>query len=368
MAILTVNAGSSSVRFAAFEKSENEVRKFAAKKYPLEQSSSSILKTFLHDNGIHEIAAVAHRVVHGGTKFSHSCLIDPSVESEIDKLSTLAPLHNPFALNWIRICRAELGDRVPQVAVFDTAFYATLPEISTTYALPAELLKKHHIRRYGFHGIAHSAMWRRWRELHPDVQNGGKVISLQLGAGCSVTAVRDGKAIDTSMGFSPLEGLVMATRSGDVDPGIILHLVRSCGLSIEEIETMLNHSSGLLGVSGTSSDMKALLESDHPDAHRAVDLFCYRAKKYLGAYLAVLQGADAVIFGGGIGENSPEVRKRILEDMRWAGIFLDTRTNNATMGTEARISSGESRIAVWVIPADEASVMAQEAISIVFHK
>ncbi|RJQ45958.1 MAG: acetate/propionate family kinase [Nitrospiraceae bacterium] len=364
MAILAVNAGSSSVRFAAFEKKRNGVGKIASRKYALDESSSSILKTFLRDNGIYEISAVAHRVVHGGTKFSHSCLINPSVESEIDKLSSLAPLHNPFALNWIRMCRAEFGDHVPQVAVFDTAFYAALSEVSMTYALPADLMKKHHIRRYGFHGIAHSAMWKRWKELHPHLKD-SRLISLQLGAGCSITAVRDGKVLDTSMGFSPLEGLVMATRSGDIDPGIILHLGRSCGLSFDEIETMLNHSSGLLGVSGISSDMKALLESSHPDASRAIDLFCYRAKKYLGAYLAVLQGADAVLFGGGIGENAPKVRENILEGMQWTGIFLDTQANNATMGTEGCISLNKSKPAVWVIPADEASVLAEEAVSIV---
>jgi acetate kinase len=363
MIILTINAGSSSVRLAAFEKTGME--ELARRKYSVEESSPSILEKFVSDHGIQRISVIAHRVVHGGTMFVSSCVIDADVETEIDRLSLLAPLHNPFALKWIRECGRTFGGHIPQIAVFDTAFYAALPEAAATYALPKDLCGQYGIRRYGFHGLAHSAMLNRWKGLRPDVKDGGKVISLQLGAGCSITAVQNGNVMDTSMGFSPLEGLVMATRSGDIDPDIIFYLNRSSGLPLDEIETTLNHSSGLLGISGISGDMKVLLESTCPEARLAVELFCYRARKYIGAYLAVLQGTDAILFGGGIGENAPQVRRRILEEMQWLGVILDTRSNNATIGKEGRISSPESRTDVRVIPVDEGAVLAQEAVSVI---
>jgi acetate kinase len=365
MIILTVNTGSSSVRLGAFAKSKDGSRKIANRKYTPEESPSSILDEFIRDNEFQNISVIAHRVVHGGTKFVSSCVIDADVETEIDRLSSLAPLHNPHALKWIRACRAKFGEDVPQVAVFDTAFYSSLPEVAATYALPKDLCKKYGIRRYGFHGIAHSAMWKRWRELHPEMKEGGKVISLQLGAGCSMTAVYNGEVLDTSMGFSPLEGLVMATRSGDIDPSVAFYLVRSCGLHMEEIENMLNHSSGLFGISGISSDMRTLLESGHADARLAVELFCYRVKKYIGAYIAVLQGADAILFGGGVGENASQVRENIVEGLKWLGIVIDSKTNSVTIGTEGCISSPESRTEVWVIPVDEASILAGEAAGLI---
>lgn len=200
---------------------------------------------------------------------------------------------------------------MPQVAVFDTAFYAGLPQVAATYALPRSLCAEYGLRRFGFHGLAHDALWRRWRELSGAQQSNSRVISLQLGAGCSITAMRNGKPLDTSMGFSPLEGLVMATRCGDVDPGLIVFLQRAKGLESAALERLLNRESGLLGVSGLSDDMRALLEAHSETARRAVDLYCYRARKYIGAYLMVLEGADAILFGGGVGENAPEVRARI---------------------------------------------------------
>lgn len=364
MIILTINAGSSSVRLDVCVKKDSGIQRLGRKKFSLEESSPSILKAFIAEQSVQEVSLIAHRIVHGGTKFMHSCLINSTVEMEIDRLSALAPLHNPFALKWIQSCRAVFNGQVPQVAVFDTAFYSTLPNVAAVYALPKNLIKEYGIRRYGFHGIAHSAMWKRWKEIRPDIMDGGKVISLQLGAGCSITAIRKGKVMDTSMGFSPLEGLVMATRPGDIDPEIILYLQRSCGFSAHEIEDMLNYSSGLLGVSGMSSDMRVLLKSKEDDARLAVELFCYRARKYIGACLAVLQGADAILFGGGVGENSPQVRGRILEDMNWLGVILDSRTNSDTIGKEGRISAPESKTAAWVIPVDEASVLASEAIAV----
>jgi acetate kinase len=280
------------------------------------------------------------------------------VEAEIERLAPLAPLHNPLALAWIRACREQLGAELPQVAVFDTGFYARLPEVARTYALPYTLMRKLIVRRYGFHGLAHEAMWRRWRALRSADKC---VISLQLGAGCSITAVCNGAPVDTSMGFSPLEGLVMATRAGDVDPGLLLYLQRAEGMTPERLEKLLNEESGLLGVSGASSDMRALLTSSDPQARLAVDLYCYRARKYIGAYLATLGGADAILFGGGVGEHAPAVRAKILDSMQWAGIVLDAARNDAAIGTEARISDLNSKVEVWVVPVDEAVILAQAA-------
>jgi acetate kinase len=304
---------------------------------------------------------VAHRVVHGGAHLTSTRRIDAEVEAEIERLAPLAPLHNPVALAWIGVCREVLGTDVSQVAVFDTAFYAKLPEVAATYALPRELGAKHRLRRYGFHGLAHQALWLRWRELRPDLPDGGRVISFQLGAGCSVTAIAHGQPLDTSMGFSPLEGLVMATRSGDVDPGLVTHLQRVERLSASDAERLLNERSGLLGVSGVSGDMRKLVGSDDPRARLALQLYCYRARKYLGAYLMVLGGADAILFGGGVGEHAATVRAGILEGLDWAGIRLDAAANAANTGREGRISDTGSRTEAWVIPVDEARLLAREA-------
>ncbi|MBI4654342.1 MAG: acetate/propionate family kinase [Nitrospirae bacterium] len=368
MTILTVNAGSSSIRLAVFVKNGNGISKLADRKYTIEGEPSSVLELFIQEHNVKDIHIIAHRIVHGGTRFTGSCFINNAVESEIDKLSSLAPLHNPHALKWIRTCSKMFGDAVPQAAVFDTSFYADLPEVAAFYALPKDLCRQYGIRRYGFHGIAHIAMLKRWKKLKPDLKDGGNVISLQLGAGCSVTAVRHGRAVDTSMGFSTLEGLVMATRSGDIDPEIIFHLEHSAGISLAEIQKMLNHSSGLLGISGISSDMRVLLQDSCPDARFAVELFCCRARKYIGAYMSVLGGADAFLFGGGIGENSPHVREKILNGMEWMGVILDMSSNSATIGEEACISAENSNTAVWVIPVDEASVIAEEAVSVLEKK
>lgn len=365
MVILTVNAGSSSTRIVAFRRNHRILERLAAVHYDNgERTPPILLSEFLGDYDISQVDAVAHRIVHGGRSLVAPCLIDTSVEAEIDRLSTLAPLHNPLALDWIQTCRKALGSRVSQIAVFDTAFYASLPPVAATYALPRDLCRQYSLRRYGFHGIAHQAIWRRWRQLRPKVKEGGRLISLQLGAGCSITAVDHGQPKDTSMGFSPLEGLVMATRSGDLDPGLITYLQREHGLKLDEIEHILNTASGLLGVSGKSDDMRILLKMENPEARLAISLYCYRARKYVGAYLAVLGGADAVIFGGGVGENSPSVREWILKDMKWCGIELDTQANATAVGREGRISTVTSRIDVWVVPVDEAAVLAQEAVAV----
>lgn len=363
--VLTVNTGSSSVRLAAFVLAGESLSRGASGHYSGNWNDPvAMLRAFLKGHGIEAIAAVAHRIVHGGARLTAPCRIDAAVEAEIERLVPLAPLHNPRALEWIRACRALFGAETAQVAVFDTAFYAALPEVAATYALPRALCARHGIRRYGFHGIAHQAMWRRWRELRPDLPAGGRVISLQLGAGCSITAIRDGQVVDTSMGFSPLEGLVMATRSGDVDPGLLLFLQRAEGLTPERMERLLNEEAGLLGLSGVSGDMRALLDADDAETRLAVDVYCYRARKYIGAYLAALGGADAILFGGGVGEQAPEVRAQILTGLGGLGIVLDPDANRAAVGTGMCISHRSSATGVWVIPVDEAVILAQAALAV----
>lgn len=361
--ILTVNAGSSSVRLAAF--GDGGARRIAAAHHDRPGTEPrELLEDFLRGHGLAKVSIASHRVVHGGERFRAPLRVDGAVEREIERLAAIAPLHNPPALRWLREARAVLGPDVPHVAVFDTAFYADLPAAATTYALPRELAARHGLRRYGFHGIAHDAMGRRWRQLHGDAGPEARLISLQLGAGCSITATRGGRAVDTSMGFTPLEGLVMATRSGDVDPGLLLHLQRTGGMTAEALERMLNRDSGLRGISGASGDMRELLASRDPAARLAIEVYCRRARKYVGAFLAVLGGADAILFGGGVGEHAPEIRARILEGMAWAGIALESPRNGAANSGEARIDAG-GPVQVWVIPVDEAAILAEEAFRLV---
>jgi acetate kinase len=365
MTLMTVNAGSSSIRLAAFALEAGGPRRLASHHGGADPTrAQAVLREFLDLHKFADIIAVTHRVVHGGKQLTRPCMIDAEVEREIERLSTLAPLHNPPALAWIRACRAVLGEHLSQVAVFDTAFYAELPEVARNYALPRELAAQHGLRRFGFHGLAHRAMWRRWRQLDRKAPQDARTISLQLGAGCSITAARAGRALDTSMGFSPLEGLMMATRSGDVDPGLLIYLLCSAGITPQRLDEVLNRESGLRGVSGVSGDMRAVLASKEPAAGLAVDLYCYRARKYLGAYLAVLGGAEAILFGGGVGENAPEIRARIVGGLEWAGIELDPARNAAAIGSEARISAEGSRVAVWAIPVDEATEQAHEALAL----
>lgn len=363
--ILTVNAGSSSVRLSAFAAEDNELQPLASEHLDADSGApEELLQTFLDAHDLKNLAAVSHRIVHGGAHFTTPARLDDAAEREIGELSHLAPLHNPRALRWIKACRAVLGDTTLQIGVFDTAFYAQLPVVAATYALPGELCRKHGIRRFGFHGLAHGAMWARWRQLRPEVEDGGRVISLQLGSGCSITAIARGLPQDTSMGFSPLEGLVMSTRCGDVDAGLLAFLQREENLSPDDLELLLNTKSGLLGVSEQSGDMRALLASDTPEAKLAVELFCYRARKYIGAYLTVLGGADAILFGGGVGENAAPIRERILSGLEWCGLTLDRAANDSAKGREARISAPGSRIEAWIVPVDEAKVLAQEAVAL----
>jgi acetate kinase len=249
------------------------------------------------------------------------------------------------------------------VAVFDTTFHNTLPQYASHYALPQELTLKHGLRRYGYHGVAHRSMTERYAEVTGTAIDSVSIITLQLGNGCSATAVRNGVSVDTSMGFTPLEGLMMGTRPGDVDPGALSFLLREEHLSPAALDDVLNHRSGLLGISGSSGDMATLLgqeAQDHPRARDAIEMFCYRVRKYVGAYVAVLGRVDAIVFGGGIGERSAEIRRRICEPLEPLGVRIDGERNTALTGGEGRCSTDDSRIAAWVIPSDEERIIARD--------
>jgi acetate kinase len=311
-----------------------------------------------------DIEAVGHRVVHGGERFTHSTRVDDEVMRALDELIELAPLHNPHNLRGISAAREVLGPGVPQVAVFDTAFHHSLPETAYLYAIPYQLYRRYRVRRYGFHGTSHRYVAYRYRQLTNRTRDSTKIITFHLGNGASACAIVGGKSVDTSMGFTPLEGLVMGTRSGDLDPAILDFVSAKEGLSLHDLDTLLNKQSGLLGVSGLTADMRELLaeEAENGDrrARLAIDLFCYRAKKYLGGYLAAMNGADAVIFAGGIGQNAPEVRRRICSGLEWLGIQVDDARNNALVGTEGRMDAKGSRVELWVIPTDEELLIARD--------
>jgi acetate kinase len=309
--------------------------------------------------------AVGHRVVHGGDRFMEPVVIDEAIMSVLEELTELAPLHNGPALAAIRAAHEAFGSDVPMVATFDTAFHRTMPERAARYAIPAELAEKHHIRRYGFHGLAHSAMASGYAALTAAPLERTKLITLQLGNGCSATAVAGGRSVETSMGFTPLEGLVMGSRSGDADPSLIGYIARKEGVPAQQIEDVFNRQSGLLGVSGRSRDMRELLEAEaagDAGAALAIEMFCYRVRKYLAAYLGVLGGADAVIFGGGIGENAAPIRARVCAGMEWCGLVLDEERNAATRGRADRISRDGARLHAYVIPVDEAAIIARDTV------
>jgi acetate kinase len=319
------------------------------------------LLQLLPDGARRSIGAVGHRVVQGGA-FTQPALIDDEVVRAIEAGQRLAPLHNRPSLDGIVASREELPD-VPMVAVFDTTFHSTLPQYASQYALPQELTLKHGLRRYGYHGIAHRSMTERFAEVAGASADSVSLITLQLGNGCSATAVRDGVSVDTSMGFTPLEGLIMGTRPGDLDPGALTYLLREAVVSAGELDDILNHRSGLLGISGSSGDMATLLAEEaqgHPRAHDAIEMFCYRVRKYIGAYIAVLGRVDSIVFGGGIGERSPEIRRRVCEPLEPLGVRLDGGRNAALTDAEGRFSTDDSGIAAWVIPSDEEHIIARD--------
>jgi acetate kinase len=332
-----------------------------------------IVRWACSDSGVSQIRSIAdvhaigHRVVHGGERFTQSALITDEVLHGIEDCIDLAPLHNPTNIKGIAAAREVFGSGLPQVAVFDTAFHQTLPEHAFLYALPYQLYRRHRIRRYGFHGTSHRYVAYRYRQLQNITRGETNVITLHLGNGCSVAAIRNGDSIDTSMGLTPLEGLVMGTRSGDIDPAIVDFVAAKEGLTSQEVETLLNKQSGLLGISGLTNDMRELLaeerENNDRRAHLAIEIFCYRARKYIGAFLAAAGGADAVIFTGGIGENSAEVRSRICLGLEWAGLSLDPEKNAVhKSGLEGKISQDNSSPAIYVIPTDEELLIARDTV------
>ena len=313
-----------------------------------------------------DLHAVGHRVVHGGELFRESAIITDEVLKRIEDCIDLAPLHNPNNIKGILAVREVFGRGMQQVAVFDTAFHTSLPEHAFLYALPYHLYARHRIRRYGFHGTSNRCVAYRYRMLRQLTREQTNVVTLHLGNGCSATAVRRGRSVDTSMGMTPLEGLVMGTRSGDLDPAILSLIATKEGLSPTEVESLLNTQSGLLGISGVTNDMKVLQQElpEHDDRRirLAIEIFCYRARKYIGALLAGMGGADAVIFTGGIGEYSPEIRAGICEGLEWAGLTIDPNQNAQTIGCEGQISSADSRLQAWVIPTDEELLIARDTV------
>lgn len=307
--------------------------------------------------------AFGHRVVHGGDRFAGPAVIDGDVVSHIEALGELAPLHNGPSLAAIRASLREISPPTPMVAVFDTAFHRTMPESASLYPIPIELAEKHGIRRYGFHGTAHSCMVERYCAITDTPVEDARLITLQLGNGCSATAVSRGRSVDTSMGFTPLEGLMMGTRSGNVDPSLVGFLTRREGVDTAEVEGWLNKRSGLLGISGTSRDVRELLDAEASgdgSAALALEMFCESVRKQIGAYLTILGGADAIVFGGGIGENAPLIRERVLTGMGWCGLDLDTARNANAVGVESRISAEDSKIHAYVVSVDEEIKIAKE--------
>jgi acetate kinase len=314
-----------------------------------------------------DIHAVGHRTVHGGEKFTKSVVITDEVVDQIEDCIDLAPLHNPANLKGIYAARELLGPGVPQVAVFDTSFHSTMPEVSYLYAIPYPLYVRHKVRRYGFHGTSHRYVAYRYRILTGRSYDETNIITLHLGNGCSACAIRKGESINTSMGLTPVEGLVMGTRGGNLDPSILEFLHDKEGMSFQELDALLNKQSGLLGLSGLTNDMRELLEEErlHQDrrARLAIEIFCLRVKQYLGSYLAQMNGADAVVFTGGIGENSAEVRARVCRDMDFLGIALDPSKNEAAVGgKEGDVSAEGARVRTFVIPTNEELLIARDTV------
>ena len=389
MKILIINAGSSSVKFTLFESDDEKMlakglierintpdatlkysnskgakveKKIRANSYEAAISEACLAlmdRSFGVIGNLTEIAGIGHRVVHGGSEISGSVKITPQVKQMILDCYSLAPIHNPPNREGIEACE-NLFPNVPMVAVFDTAFHQTMPAHAYTYAIPADIAAKHKIRRYGFHGTSHhyvaitaaAALKRDWSEL--------RLITAHLGNGCSITAVNRGKVADTSMGLTPLEGLVMGTRCGDLDPAVVLFL-RRIGYSLDEVDALLNKKSGLLGISGIgSSDMRDLLhavDAGNPAAQLALDVFVHRLVKYVGAYVAILKGCDAVIFTGGIGENVPRIRAAVCDHLGYLGLELCPQRNKAN---ELIISTDASTTRAMVVPTNEELMIARE--------
>jgi acetate kinase len=390
MKVLVINAGSSSVKYYLYQMPQAEVmvrgsverigekaskltHVFGSRTHTsdvsildVDEAVHLVLDTLVQGevgvlDNISEVGAVGHRVVHGGEEFTGSVIVDEHVIASIEKFADLAPLHNPPNLAGIRAIGAKLPG-VTQVACFDTAFHTTIPKVAYIYGLPYELYERYGIRRYGFHGISHRYVARRVAALMGRGKYDVNAVTCHLGNGCSITAVKGGRSIDTSMGFTPLEGVPMGTRSGDLDPAILFYLADK-GYDPQSLKTLCNKQSGLLGISGLSNDIRNLLQLAQEGNERAalaIDVFCYRVRKYIGAYTAVLEPLDAIAFTGGIGENAVRLREQICRGMSQIGVQLDPAANDATIGKEARIDAGRSPVKVFVIPTNEQVAIARD--------
>ncbi|MCQ8881729.1 acetate kinase [Pseudoalteromonas shioyasakiensis] len=387
--VLVLNCGSSSLKFAILDAttSDEVISGLAERlgsdtpsikyKYNGEKQLIELAKGQAHDAAINKLVylvknlgledklvAVGHRVVHGGEHFTESVLIDNDVLIEIEKTAALAPLHNPANLLGIRTAQQAFST-LPQIAVFDTAFHQTMPKIAYLYALPYSLYKEHGVRRYGFHGTSHYYVAGEAAKLLGKERQQTNVISAHLGNGCSVCAIKDGKSVDTSMGLTPLEGLVMGTRSGSIDPGLFTFLTQQLNYSVQEIDDLLNKQSGLLGISELSNDCRTIEEAaveGHPQANLALDIFCYRLAKQIAAFLVPLQRLDALIFTGGIGENSDIIRDKVILHLGFLGLECDEAANLAArFGKEGLISKGQAHVKAFVIPTNEEWVIANDA-------
>ncbi len=363
-AVYTVRGSSGEPqRGTAMLRDHRAVVEFVANWLVSEDAASGISK-------VAEIEGVGHRVTHGGEQFVRSMRIDDTVLRGIEENIDLAPLHNPHNLRGIHAARTVLGAGVPQVAVFDTSFHQSLADRAFLYAIPYQLYRRHRVRRYGFHGTSYRYVGHRYRLLTGRSREETNIVALHLGNGCSACAIKGGISVDTSMGFTPLEGLVMGTRSGDVDPAILDYVASKEGLSLPDVEGLLNKQSGLLGISGLTNDMRELLaeaeEHDDRRAWLAIEMFAYRVRKYIGAYVAAMNGADAIVFAGGIGENAPAIRRLVCQDLDWFGVTLDDALNAATVGgREGKISADGSRLEVWVVPTDEELLIARDTVRVV---
>lgn len=391
--ILIVNSGSSSLKVTLFEHDKNVFHRLldghvkglhspnaemsitnslgkeasAVKaSFEIPQALNAILDTLKNQYQISlsSLKCIGHRFVNGGPKYHSPILINNNIIKELDKLFEFAPLHNAACLSGIKTC-IERDSSIPQFAVFDTSFHRTIPAVASLYALPEALTQKYQIERYGFHGISHEFLAKTYHEkINPSHKS--KIITLHLGNGCSMAAILDGRSIDTSMGFTPTEGLIMSTRVGDIDPAVMEYLCHHDKKSPSEIMEIYNMKSGLLGISNISSDMQVLtdLYTKNPKARFAIDMFCYRITKYLGSYIAILKGVDAIIFSGGMGENSKLIRAQIIKSMEWYGIKIDStlneKTHNLSSGDYKKLSSNDSLIQVFTIGTDENLMIAHE--------
>jgi acetate kinase len=376
MRVLVFNAGSSSLKFRIVEESPGDiapsrallsgsVERIGEDKAPPDHAGAA-RGILLGDAAAASYEAMAHRVVHGGERFSAPVALDGDTIAALEGLGEIAPLHNARALAVIKACRDARPD-LPQVAVFDTAFHRGMPERASSYAIPGDLATRHGVRRFGFHGTAFRSLMEKYARRRGRRAEDLRLIAFQLGNGASACAIDRGRSVDTSMGFTPLEGLVMGTRSGDLDPALVAYLARREGVAAGEIVSWLNERSGLAGVSGVSRDAREIERAANAGdarARLALDLFAYRARKYLGAYLAVLGRADAVLLGGGIGEHMPAIRAAILDGLEALGLRLDPSRNEKQLEGDGLISAGDSRIEGWALATDEESVIARDAIAL----